>query len=101
VKRSNGEKRKATTYFFAVVHKDDHRAFGVTFPDLPGCFSAADRIEDVIPNAAEALDLWFDDRDGVKPSSLDQVREGALAELAGGAFLVAVPRIRNGGSRNA
>ncbi len=38
-------------YFYALVHKDDDSAFGVTFPDLPGCFSAADRIEDVVPNA--------------------------------------------------
>jgi hypothetical protein len=29
-------------YFYAVVHKDEGSAFGVHFPDLPGCFSAAD-----------------------------------------------------------
>ena len=45
-------------YYHAVVHKDEGSAFGVHFPDLPGCFSAADEIEDVIPNATEALSLW-------------------------------------------
>jgi hypothetical protein len=24
--------------FYAIVHKDEHSAFGVSFPDLPGCF---------------------------------------------------------------
>lgn len=86
-------------YYYAIVHKDEDSAFGVEFPDLPGCFSAADRMEDVIPNACEALDLWFDDQPEVKPSRLDQVREGAQDALASGAFLVAVPRIVRGGKQ--
>ena len=28
--------------YFALIHKDSGSAYGVTFPDLPGCFSAAD-----------------------------------------------------------
>ena len=46
--------------FLAVVHKDADSAYGVQFPDLPGCYSAADKAEDVIPNAMEALELWFE-----------------------------------------
>lgn len=91
MRRSNGTKRKPTKYFFAVVSKDDDSAFGVTFPDLPGCFSAAYHVEDIVSNAAKTLELWLNDNDYVKPSSLDRVREGALDDLARGAFLVAVP----------
>ena len=80
-------------YFYAVVHKDEDSAFGVTFPDLPGCFSAADRIEDVLPNACEALELWFEDAENVVPMRLDQVRQMVAEDLAAGAFLIAVPRI--------
>lgn len=47
----------------AVLDKDADSAFGVTFPDLPGCFSAADTVEDIIPNSLEALSLWFEDND--------------------------------------
>lgn len=79
-------------YYIGIVHKIEDSALGVTFPDLPGCFSAADRAEDVVPNASEAIALWFDGRDDVKPSSLDRIREGALDDLAEGAYLVAVPR---------
>lgn len=81
-------------YYHAIVHKDPDSAFGVSFPDLPGCFSAADRMEDVIPNAVEAIELWFEDSAMVDPRPLEDVREEARDDLAAGAFLVAVPYIR-------
>lgn len=85
-------------YFYAIVHKDYGQAdsaFGVTFPDLPGCFSAADNQTDLVANAAEALDLWFDDADHVAPRSLEEIRAEAASDLEAGAFIIAVPRIAN------
>ncbi|WP_171500827.1 type II toxin-antitoxin system HicB family antitoxin, partial [Acinetobacter guerrae] len=29
------------------VHKDQDSAYGLTFPDLEGCFSAADDMQDI------------------------------------------------------
>ena len=84
-------------YFYAIVHKDADSAFGVTFPDLPGCFSAADAIDDVLPNACEALELWFEDAEETPPRRLDEIRDLAAADLAEGAFIVAVPRITRSG----
>jgi len=84
-------------YFYAIVHKDPDSAFGVTFPDLPGCFSAADREEDVLSNAVEALDLWFEDADEVEPRPVDQVRAEVKDDLAQGAYLLAVPRFSTSG----
>ena len=80
-------------YYHALVHKDDDSAYGVEFPDLPGCFSAADEVEDVTPNAIEALSLWFEDQDEVDPSSVERVRAAVAEDLADGAFLVMVPWI--------
>ncbi len=80
-------------YYHAVVHKDEDSAFGVQFPDLPGCLSAADEIEDVIPNAIEALSLWFEDADEVEPRTVEAVRKDAADDLAEGAFLIMVPWI--------
>jgi predicted RNase H-like HicB family nuclease len=80
-------------YYHAVVHKDEDSAFGVQFPDLPGCFSAADVIEEVIPNAVEALSLWFEDAEETAPSAVESIRAGAADDLAEGAFLVMVPWI--------
>jgi predicted RNase H-like HicB family nuclease len=48
----------SVTYYFGLVHKEKASAFGVQFPDVPGCYSAADDLEDVIDNATEALGLW-------------------------------------------
>ena len=84
--------------YFAIVHKDEGSAYGVTFPDLPGCFSAADAIEDVLPNACEALELWFENADhDVVPSDVGDVARGAVDDLAEGAFLLAVPRMTTAG----
>ncbi len=33
-------------------------AFGVVVPDLPGCFSAGDTIEEAFDNAREAIDAF-------------------------------------------
>lgn len=81
--------------YYAVVHKDEGSAFGIAFPDLPGCFSAADRGEGVLPNACEALGSlvrgWGATM--IEPSPLEAIRATARDDLASGAFLLAVPRI--------
>ena len=41
--------------FPIVVHKDEHSAYGVTVPDLPGCFSAGDSVEDALDSSREAI----------------------------------------------
>lgn len=35
-------------------------AFGVVVPDLPGCFSAGDTLDEALDNAKEAIALWID-----------------------------------------
>ncbi|VWX55208.1 type II toxin-antitoxin system HicB family antitoxin [Novosphingobium sp. 9U] len=82
-------------YFYAIMEQEGDSAYGVTFPDLPGCFSAADRIEDVLSNASEALELWFDDQPEVEPMRMDQVKAAAADALAAGGTLLAVPFITN------
>lgn len=84
----------AMRYYHAVVHKEEDSAFGVHFPDLPGCFSAADRVEDVIPNAVEALALWFEDGEvSAEPRPIEAIQREVADDLAEGAFLVMVPWI--------
>jgi predicted RNase H-like HicB family nuclease len=41
--------------FPVVVHKDESSGYGVTVPDLPGCFSAGDSIEEAILSGHEAI----------------------------------------------
>ncbi len=83
--------------FYALVEKDEGSAFGVRFPQLPGCFSAADHQDDIVPNAVEALDLWFEDMPHTVPWGFETVRREVEPELKDGAFLIAVPYIRSTG----
>jgi predicted RNase H-like HicB family nuclease len=47
-------------YPIAIELGDANHAFGVVFPDLPGCFSAGDTLDIAIDNAHEAAQLWLD-----------------------------------------
>jgi predicted RNase H-like HicB family nuclease len=47
-------------YPVAIEPGDERRAFGVVVPDLPGCFSAGDTLDEAIDNAREAIDLWLE-----------------------------------------
>ncbi|KDE88996.1 hypothetical protein D7Y57_12220 [Stenotrophomonas maltophilia] len=39
---------------------DERTAWGVVVPDLPGCFSAADTLDDALTAAEEAALAWID-----------------------------------------
>ncbi|MDE2898311.1 MAG: type II toxin-antitoxin system HicB family antitoxin [Chloroflexota bacterium] len=41
--------------FPIVIHKDEASSYGVTVPDLPGCFSGGDSFEDAMSSAHEAV----------------------------------------------
>lgn len=42
-------------YPIAIEAGDESHAYGVTVPDLPGCFSAGDTLDEAIKNAKEAI----------------------------------------------
>jgi len=61
-------------------------AFGVVVPDLPGCFSAGDTLDEALDAVKEAVAAWVDAAlDGDTPvppaSSLDEIRR--LPDYAG------------------
>ncbi|MEM6406111.1 MAG: type II toxin-antitoxin system HicB family antitoxin [Pseudomonadota bacterium] len=45
-------------FVIAIEPGHQHQAFGVTVPDLPGCFSAGDTLDQAVDNAREAIELW-------------------------------------------
>lgn len=47
-------------YVAAILDGDDKTAFGVFFPELAGCFSAGDSLEEALENTAEALDMHIE-----------------------------------------
>lgn len=60
-------------YPVAIEPGSDTTAWGVVVPDLPGCFSAGDTLEDAMIQAEEAIALWIevaiDNRQEIPPPS--------------------------------
>lgn len=81
--------------YIGVVHQDATSAYGIHFPDVPGCFSAADTLDELLPNAAEAMALHLEGERIPRARSLEAVRRlrDVQADLKSGAFLLAVPFI--------
>jgi predicted RNase H-like HicB family nuclease len=73
--------------------------YGVVVPDLPGCYSAGDTVEDAIRNSGEALRLWIEATKGSggtipQPRSVEALRrdpEVAIALAAGGLLALVLP----------
>lgn len=68
---------KNLIYPIAIEHGDSAHAFGVVVPDIPGCHSAGDTLEEAYANAKEAieahLDLLLDEGMPVpEPRTLDE-----------------------------
>ncbi len=76
-------------YPIAIEPGDEDTAFGVVVPDLPGCFSAGDTLDEALTGAEEAAAAWIDavlDAGEAipQPSSLDSIRTNP--DYAGWAF---------------
>lgn len=80
--------------YLALVHKETGSAYGLSFPDLPGCFAAADSETGILRNAVEALELWFEDQAAVAPRGPEAIACEVAGDLAAGAFLIAVPLVQ-------
>ena len=43
-----------------IIHKDEDTGYGVTLPDIPGCFSLGDTLDEAIRNIQVAVELYYD-----------------------------------------
>jgi len=76
-------------YPIAIELGNDMAAFGVVVPDLPGCFSAGDTLDEAIAGAEEAAAAWIDATLDAghpipAPSSLETIRQNP--DFAGWTF---------------
>jgi predicted RNase H-like HicB family nuclease len=47
-------------HYLAYIHKDPGSAWSATFPDFPGCFTAADNTAELPRMAQEAVEVYFE-----------------------------------------
>jgi len=68
--------------FPVVVHKDPGSSYGVTIPDMPGCFTAGETLEEALRNVQEAVETYLHDETEVPaPSPIDRwAREPDFAD---------------------
>lgn len=80
-------------HYVAIVNKDPESAFGLSFPDLPGCFAAADEWDGIIAAAAKAIDQHFAESGAVPARGVDEIRRlpDVQQALSHGATLLVVP----------
>ena len=90
--------------YVAFVHKDPDSAYGISFPDFPGCVSVGDTMDEVIANGTEALGFHVRgmEADGdiiPQPRSLEEITHDVevIEELEGASFAL-VPLVRDIGS---
>ncbi len=62
-----------------VIHKDPDRDYGVTVPDLPGCFSAGESLDDALKSTVEAIEchiegLLTDEEEIPSPTAIETHR---------------------------
>jgi predicted RNase H-like HicB family nuclease len=78
-------------YPIAIEPGDNAHAFGVVVPDLPGCFSAGDTLDEAIDKAKEAIELWLEttiDDGGAIPEPRSIAEHQADPEFAGWVWAV-------------
>ena len=68
----------AMRYPIVIERGDDTHAYGVVVPDLPGCFSAGDTLDEAYVMAKEAVEGWLecaiDDGEAIpEPSSMESL----------------------------
>jgi predicted RNase H-like HicB family nuclease len=90
--------------FIAFVHKEPDSCYGVSFPDVPGCTSAGDTLDEALANAVDALSghirmMQADGEAVPAPRSLEDIAaDPAIAKDMQGAIISAVPLVRDRGS---
>ena len=91
-------------YRYIALVDGEAGAYGVTFPDLKGCYSGGDTLDDALRNSVDAVRLWAEDAldDGealpeAQPIEVLRRDPEVAAALKEGAVLAVVPLLLDSG----
>jgi predicted RNase H-like HicB family nuclease len=85
-------------HYIALIHKDQDSCYGISFPDVPGVFTAGDTIDEAMQKAAEVLAFAAEDWSALAGETfpaartIDELRgHPEFQEEAADAVVAAVP----------
>ena len=82
------------TYYIALIHKDSDSCYGVSFPDVPGVFTAGEARRNAAEVLAFAAEDWSDlaGEDFPAAHTIDELRtDPEFRESAADAVIAAIP----------
>jgi predicted RNase H-like HicB family nuclease len=75
-----------------LIHKEDDSEYGVTVPDMPGCFTSGKTVRDALKNLQEAVAYYYEGEDVDTPPEPSNVEDLITQEdlyTEGGFWLLA------------
>jgi len=64
-----------------IIHKDADSCYGVTIPDIPGCFTAGETMVEALVNIQEAVECHLHDSDTLpEPSDIERYLYDPMAK---------------------
>lgn len=60
--------------YIALIEKEEGSSYGVIFPDVPGCISAGNTLDEALKNAEEALSFHLDGEEAPKVRTLEEIK---------------------------
>ena len=76
------------------IWKDENSAYGGRFPDLPGVFTAADKLDDLPTMAQEAVEAMYEGEAHIPDASSVEVWKNADEYKDGFWIMVAIDRAK-------
>jgi predicted RNase H-like HicB family nuclease len=64
-----------------IIHKNEDTGYGLTIPDIPGCFACGDTQEEAILNIQEAVELYYHGEDISEPPDPSQMEDLLSSDL--------------------
>jgi len=82
----------ATMKYPVLIHKDADSEFGLTIPDIPGCFTSGKSISEALKNLQEAVVCYYEGENTTVPpdaSKIEDVINRQDIDVEGGFWLLA------------
>ena len=58
-----------------LIHKDKNSEFGITIPDIPGCFTAGKTIDEALGNLQDAVMCYYEGEDISMPPNASKIED--------------------------